>query len=74
MGKLPHIRDNRRIDSDETAFGISVSHGKELCKNGLRSKRRHFIVMKAPELWSVGLNALKLGRLYREIRYILTTV
>jgi hypothetical protein len=34
------IRDNRRISIEDTAFEVSISHGKEKYKNGFRFKSK----------------------------------
>jgi hypothetical protein len=34
------ILDYRRISTDEIASEISINHGEELCKNGIRPNRK----------------------------------
>jgi hypothetical protein len=41
-----HIRDNRRISTDETVSETSISHGKKRSKNGLKSNQKYFILME----------------------------
>jgi hypothetical protein len=40
------IRENRKIDIDETASEMSISHEKG-CRSGVRPNREHFIVMES---------------------------
>jgi hypothetical protein len=53
------IQDNRIIGTDETASEAIISHGNKECKNGLRSKRKHFLLNEEGNLCTVGPNKLK---------------
>jgi hypothetical protein len=41
-----------------TESNTSISY-RQRCKNGLRSNRKHFILMESRNLWTAELNALK---------------
>jgi hypothetical protein len=55
-----HIRDNRRISTDEITSAVSISNGKNWCKNGLKPNRKHFILTRwnvwigKQECWQIG--------------------
>lgn len=53
------IRDNRRINTDETTFEMRMCHGKKRYKNDLKRDRKYFILMELGYLGSLGKNALK---------------
>jgi hypothetical protein len=48
-----HIRDNRSISSKEITWEVNIIYGKKLCKTGLRSIRKHFILMESETLETV---------------------
>jgi hypothetical protein len=55
--------DNRAISIDKTAFELSNSYGKKLCKNGLRPNQRYLILMGSENVSKIRPNALKTWRL-----------
>jgi hypothetical protein len=48
-----------KIGTDEDAFKMSTSLGDKCCKDGLRCKQKHFILMKSRTSWIIGTNALE---------------
>jgi hypothetical protein len=49
------IWKNRRIITDKTASEMVISHRKNRCKNGLRTKRNYCILGKLEIVWTVEL-------------------
>jgi len=40
------IRNNRKMSTDETTCEMSINHGRNQCKNGLRPNRKHCILLE----------------------------
>jgi hypothetical protein len=65
-----HIRDNRSTSIYETAFEMSISHGKKRCKNGLWPNGKHGIPMESGEYWTIEQMREGVERLSRKISFV----